>query len=191
MTLTPEQERQFHAQWDEAGETNIREDIRQGRFPPALLNLASRWLSEKERESNSRKDAFNSEQIEIARSLGSGRSAARLRCGRTSFHRHRASRYCRRATGSSRRAREYESYNCACNCDNLNGGDDYRHLDKPSGRSQMSKSAAKKRPVKPKLTDADRHKRFLEMARQVGASDDPKDFESALKKVTRQSPKKA
>lgn len=41
----------------------------------------------------------------------------------------------------------------------------------------------KKRP-KPKLTDAERHKRFLEMARQVGASDDPKDFEKAFKKVT-------
>lgn len=36
---------------------------------------------------------------------------------------------------------------------------------------------------KPKLTDADRHKRFLEMAREVEASDDPKDFEKAFKKV--------
>jgi hypothetical protein len=35
-----------------------------------------------------------------------------------------------------------------------------------------------------KLTDAERHKRFVEMAREVGASDDPKDFESAFKKVT-------
>lgn len=36
---------------------------------------------------------------------------------------------------------------------------------------------------KPKLTDNERHKRFVEMARQVGASDDPKDFETAFKKV--------
>lgn len=36
----------------------------------------------------------------------------------------------------------------------------------------------------PKLTDADRHKRFVEMARQVGASDDPKAFDKAFKKVT-------
>lgn len=36
---------------------------------------------------------------------------------------------------------------------------------------------------KPKLTDAERHKRFIEMAREVGASDDPKDFEKAFKKV--------
>jgi hypothetical protein len=37
---------------------------------------------------------------------------------------------------------------------------------------------------KPKLTDADRHKRFVDMARQVGASDDPKDFEKAFEKAT-------
>jgi hypothetical protein len=44
----------------------------------------------------------------------------------------------------------------------------------------MTKS--ERRP-KPKLSDTERHKRFVEMARQVGASDDPKDFESAFKKV--------
>jgi hypothetical protein len=36
---------------------------------------------------------------------------------------------------------------------------------------------------KPKLTDAERHKRFLEMAREVKASDDPKDFDEAFKKI--------
>lgn len=35
---------------------------------------------------------------------------------------------------------------------------------------------------KPKLTDAERHKRFVEMAR-VEASEDPKDFERAFRKV--------
>lgn len=45
----------------------------------------------------------------------------------------------------------------------------------------MAKSASK---PKPKLTDADRHKRFLDMAKEVGASDDPKAFKDALKKVT-------
>jgi hypothetical protein len=39
---------------------------------------------------------------------------------------------------------------------------------------------------KPKLTDAERHKRFLEEARRAGASDDPKDFDGALKRVARQ-----
>jgi hypothetical protein len=43
---------------------------------------------------------------------------------------------------------------------------------------------------KPKLTDADRHKRFVEMARQVGASDDPKDFEKAFEKVAPTKPAK-
>ena len=42
---------------------------------------------------------------------------------------------------------------------------------------------------KPKLTDEDRHKRFVEMARQVEASDDPKAFDKAFKKVVA-SPKK-
>ena len=41
----------------------------------------------------------------------------------------------------------------------------------------------RKSASKPKLTDAERHKRFVEMAREVGASDDPKDFEKAFKKV--------
>jgi hypothetical protein len=44
----------------------------------------------------------------------------------------------------------------------------------------MSTKSAKK----PKLTDADRHKRFVDMARQVEASDDPKAFDKAFKKVT-------
>jgi hypothetical protein len=38
-----------------------------------------------------------------------------------------------------------------------------------------------------KLTDAERHKRFLETAREVGASDDPKDFDKAFKKVIKPS----
>ena len=36
---------------------------------------------------------------------------------------------------------------------------------------------------KPRLTDAERHKRFVEMARKVEASEDPKDFDRAFKKV--------
>ena len=41
----------------------------------------------------------------------------------------------------------------------------------------------RKKEHKHKLTNAQRHKRFMDMAREVGASDDPKDFEKALKKV--------
>lgn len=36
---------------------------------------------------------------------------------------------------------------------------------------------------KPKLTDAERHKRFLDMAREVEASDSPKAFDKAFKSV--------
>jgi hypothetical protein len=36
---------------------------------------------------------------------------------------------------------------------------------------------------KPKLTDAERHKRFVEMAEKVMASHDPKAFDKAFKKI--------
>jgi hypothetical protein len=42
----------------------------------------------------------------------------------------------------------------------------------------------KKAEPKPKLTtDAERHKRFVEMAREVEVSNDPKDLDRAFKKV--------
>jgi hypothetical protein len=40
-------------------------------------------------------------------------------------------------------------------------------------------------PPKPKLTDAERYKRFLDAAKEVGASDDPKDFDRAFATVVR------
>ena len=43
---------------------------------------------------------------------------------------------------------------------------------------------------KPKLTDAERHKRFVEMAREVEASDDPKDFDKAFDRVIPTAPPK-
>lgn len=51
--------------------------------------------------------------------------------------------------------------------------------------------APKKQPrlsskkLAPKLTDAQRHARFVETARRVGASEDPKDFDAVFKKVAR------
>ncbi len=41
----------------------------------------------------------------------------------------------------------------------------------------------KSKKQKPKLTDAERHKRFKEMGEEVGASKDPKAFEKAFKTV--------
>lgn len=43
---------------------------------------------------------------------------------------------------------------------------------------------------KPKLTDAERHKRFVDMAREVGAEEDPKELDRAFEKVVEQKPKK-
>jgi hypothetical protein len=37
--------------------------------------------------------------------------------------------------------------------------------------------------AKPKSTDAERHKRFVAMAQQLGASDDVKDFEDAFQRA--------
>jgi hypothetical protein len=46
--------------------------------------------------------------------------------------------------------------------------------------------ADKRKPArgKPRLTDEERHERFKEMAREVGASDDKGEFDRAFKKVT-------
>ncbi len=38
------------------------------------------------------------------------------------------------------------------------------------------------KPKKPKLTDAERYKRFPDAANEVGASDDPKAFEAAFER---------
>lgn len=46
---------------------------------------------------------------------------------------------------------------------------------------------ADKPHAKPKLTDEDRHARFVETAREVEASEAPEDFDKAFEKVTRQS----
>jgi len=39
------------------------------------------------------------------------------------------------------------------------------------------------------LSEEERRKRIRETAREIGTSDDPKDFERAFKKVTAKSPK--
>lgn len=48
----------------------------------------------------------------------------------------------------------------------------------------------KVQPMKSKLTDAERHARFVETARQVEASEDPKDFDRAFAKVAIPTPPK-
>lgn len=43
--------------------------------------------------------------------------------------------------------------------------------------------------AKPKLSEAERHKRFVDMAEKVGASDRPEDFDAAFEKVVGPKPK--
>ena len=50
----------------------------------------------------------------------------------------------------------------------------------------MPRKSAK--PKKTPLTDTERHKRFVEVAKAHGTSDDPKDFDKAFKKVTTKQP---
>jgi hypothetical protein len=47
----------------------------------------------------------------------------------------------------------------------------------------MTTHRPKRKAKGTKLTDAERHARFVETARKVGASEDPKDFEKALTKI--------
>ena len=47
---------------------------------------------------------------------------------------------------------------------------------------------ARKPQSKPTLTDTERHARFVETAREVEASEDPKDFEAAFAKVVTPKP---
>jgi hypothetical protein len=47
----------------------------------------------------------------------------------------------------------------------------------------MAEKPKKPNPKNPTLTDAERHERFVQMAREVGASDDAADFERAFDDV--------
>lgn len=51
----------------------------------------------------------------------------------------------------------------------------------------MGRDEVKKKDPKPKsgLSDTDRHKRFVDMAKEVGASDRPVDFDKAFQAVTK------
>ena len=53
--------------------------------------------------------------------------------------------------------------------------------------SSLGNTPVMKQTIKPKLTDAERHKRFVEMAREVDASEKPEDFDRAFDKLTKNS----
>ncbi len=50
---------------------------------------------------------------------------------------------------------------------------------------------SKKPAVKPKLTDAERHKRFVEMAHEVEADESPGSFDIAFARVAKPAPLRA
>jgi hypothetical protein len=45
-----------------------------------------------------------------------------------------------------------------------------------------------KRTPRPKLTDAERHARFVQTAREVGVDESPEAFDRAFERVTRKPP---
>ena len=56
---------------------------------------------------------------------------------------------------------------------------------KPPARKPKAKAEKK-----PKLTGAERRKRFVDMAQEVDALEEPKNFGEALKKIAAHTPKK-
>jgi hypothetical protein len=49
----------------------------------------------------------------------------------------------------------------------------------------MAKKSSKPELSASKLSDAERHKRFVDMAKEVGGSEKPEDFDNAFKKVSK------
>ena len=67
MILNPEQEWEYVAGLDEQGEAQVRSDLEHGRIPPRFVPLASKWLSDREREAKRRAEVSRSEQMELIR----------------------------------------------------------------------------------------------------------------------------
>lgn len=71
MALTEEQERQWIAELERMGPTQVRSLLDQDKITPALVFLSSHWLSEKDREGERREAASQSEQIALMRRAAS------------------------------------------------------------------------------------------------------------------------
>jgi hypothetical protein len=67
MALTADQERKWSAQLEQMGVSRVRSELDGGRIPPHFVNLTSTWLSAKEKEAETRREASSSAQIELAR----------------------------------------------------------------------------------------------------------------------------
>lgn len=67
MALTEKQERAWIVRLEEIGETRVRSELDHGKISSAFIHLTSKWLSERERAAEHRKEASISEQIELMR----------------------------------------------------------------------------------------------------------------------------
>ena len=67
MTLTTEQEKAWLTELDKMGRERVRASLDHGAISPAYVSLSWDWLSKQEAEETRRREASNSEQIEIAR----------------------------------------------------------------------------------------------------------------------------
>jgi len=77
VDLTPEQEWEYAAGLDEKGETQVRSELEHGQIPPRFVHLASKWLSDREREAKRRGEVFQSEQMELMRRDSTARANTR------------------------------------------------------------------------------------------------------------------
>ncbi|MGA2637455.1 hypothetical protein [Methylocella sp.] len=67
MTEQSEQEREQFAQFEKDGEERVRLNLKNYRYPHAAEALAIRWLAPKNEAAAQRREALDTEQIELAR----------------------------------------------------------------------------------------------------------------------------
>lgn len=72
---TAEQERDFVAQLEGKSIEQVKRQLDHGEVPPAFVYVASKWVSDKEREAEQRREASNSEQIVLMRRAASAAEA--------------------------------------------------------------------------------------------------------------------
>jgi len=92
MALTPEQEREFIDDLERLGVTQVRSDVDHGRVSPALVHTAVKWLSGKERETEERREASNSAQIDLMRRAADAAEVQALEARRANINAKRALR---------------------------------------------------------------------------------------------------
>ena len=71
MALTQDQEREWAARLVSMGVSLVKSEFERGKIPPAFVFSTAAWLSAQEKEAEARREASNSEQIELARRAAS------------------------------------------------------------------------------------------------------------------------